>query len=173
MDAVFEQVENIFFTATKFAALAVELVGVVVALYTVVRAVVGAIKKDKKMRLKLAQGTALALEFKMVSELLRTVYSRTWQELLLLGIVIVLRAAMAILIHWEIKTHKKDYEELFKNELKQKHEVASAKKDEGKKDEEPLTAPAETAAEEPQKAEYPKNKPAAEENSKKETQTKA
>jgi uncharacterized membrane protein len=60
------------------------------------------------MRLELAEGIALALEFKIGGELLRTVIVREWTELLILGAVIALRAALTFLIHWEINLEKKN-----------------------------------------------------------------
>ena len=59
------------------------------------------------MQLDLAHGTALALTFKMGGEVLRTVVVREWQELGILGAIIVLRAALTIMLHWEIKSEEK------------------------------------------------------------------
>ena len=50
----------------------------------------------------------MALEFKMGSELLRTLIVREWNELLILGSVILLRAALTFLIQWEISIEKKN-----------------------------------------------------------------
>ena len=65
----------------------------------------------QNIRLDLAQGIALALEFKMGGEVLRTVVVREWSELGILGAIIVLRAMLTFLIHWEIKNEKKDMSE--------------------------------------------------------------
>ena len=51
----------------------------------------------------MAKGIALSLEFKMGSEVLRTVIVRDWAELGILGAVILLRGLLTFLIHWEIK----------------------------------------------------------------------
>ena len=53
-----------------------------------------------------AQGIALSLEFKLGSEVLRTVVVRDWSELGILGAVIALRGALTFLIHWEIKNEE-------------------------------------------------------------------
>ena len=60
------------------------------------------------MRLDLAEGIALALEFKMGGEVLRTVVVREWRELGILGAIIILRGLLTFLIHWEIKNEKED-----------------------------------------------------------------
>ena len=61
------------------------------------------------IRLNLANGLALGLEFKLGSEILRTVVVRELNELLIVGGIIILRAALTFLIHWEIKEeHSKE-----------------------------------------------------------------
>ena len=64
------------------------------------------------IRLTLAQGIALALEFKMGGEVLRTVVVREWAELGILGAIIILRGALTFLIHWEINNEKKELIEM-------------------------------------------------------------
>ena len=50
----------------------------------------------------LAQGLATALEFKLAAEILKTVLIQSMDELYMLGAVILLRALMSILIHFEM-----------------------------------------------------------------------
>lgn len=61
------------------------------------------LKRDPDTRLILAKGLAMGLEFKLGSEILRTVIVREWKELCVVAGIIVLRAALTFLIHWEIK----------------------------------------------------------------------
>ena len=105
---VYDTAENIFTMIVKYCVIAIEIVGVCIVIFSVVRAVIGIFKKDAFVRLNLAEGIALALEFKMGGELLNTVIAREWSELLILGAVILLRAAMTFLIQWEIRTEKKN-----------------------------------------------------------------
>lgn len=49
---------------------------------------------------------ALALEFKLGGEVLRTVIVREQAELIILGAIILLRGALTFLIHWEIKVEE-------------------------------------------------------------------
>ena len=66
----------------------------------------------------IGKGIALSLEFKMGGELLRTVVVREWKELVILGAIILMRAAMTFLIQWEIKNEKKENAVLKKDENK-------------------------------------------------------
>ena len=108
MIELYEKLEGIVKIALQYIILAIELVGVAVLLYAIVRAVIGLFRKQPRVRLHLAEGIALALEFKVGGELLRTVIVRNWDELLILGSIILLRAALTFLIHWEIKIEKKN-----------------------------------------------------------------
>lgn len=102
MAHLYDIIENGFEWIIQYAILIIECIGVAVLLYTIFRAVVNLIRHDPSVKLSLAEGFALSLEFKMGGELLRTVIVREWKELLILGSVILLRAALTFLIHWEI-----------------------------------------------------------------------
>ena len=88
-----------------------ELVGVIVLIVAGVQGVVNYIRHDPMVRLKLAKGMALCLEFKLGSEILRTVVVRDLSEIAIVGAIIVLRAALTFLIHWEIKTEESQMEQ--------------------------------------------------------------
>ena len=60
-------------------------------------------KKAYPVKQELASALALALEFKMGAEILKTVLIRDIKEILILGSIIVLRALLSFLIHFELK----------------------------------------------------------------------
>ncbi|HCU32501.1 MAG TPA: hypothetical protein DF364_01455 [Ruminococcaceae bacterium] len=62
--------------------------------------------RGHNIKLDLANGMATGLEFKVAAEILKTVLVRDLNELLVLGSVIVLRALLALLIHFEMKSSK-------------------------------------------------------------------
>lgn len=98
--------EDGFQFLVQFGVLFLECVGVAVLLAAAVRSIVGCFRKDPHVRLILAQGIALALEFKLGGEVLRTAIVREPQELITLGAIILLRGALTFLIHWEIKNEE-------------------------------------------------------------------
>ena len=116
---LFQQVEHVFSIVIQYCVLLIELIGVAVLMWTVIKSVINLIKKTKHIRLELAEGIALALEFKLGGELLRTLIVRDWDELLILGAIILLRAALTFLIQWEIKIEKK-YDLLNSSEVDKK-----------------------------------------------------
>ena len=58
------------------------------------------------MQISLANVLAVWLEFKLCSEILKTVIVRDWKEIVTVAGIIGLRAALTFLIHWEIKEEK-------------------------------------------------------------------
>lgn len=110
MTAFLNHIEQFITFITEIATLLLELFGVIVLVYTAVKSFIQWIRHDSTLRLDLAQGIALSLEFKMGSEVLRTVVVREWEELGILGAVILLRGLLTFLIHWEIKHEKASLE---------------------------------------------------------------
>ncbi len=108
--ALLQEIEEIFQLIVQYGVLLMECVGVVILLTTAVKSIWGCLKRDRNVRLTLAKGIALALEFKLGGEVLRTVIVREWSELAILGAIIVLRGALTFLIHWEIKTEEANLE---------------------------------------------------------------
>ena len=109
MPAFIEIIEVILGYIVQICTAGLELAGIIVLVSSAVVCFVRWLRKDREdIRLDLAQGIALALEFKMGGEVLRTVVVREWEELGILGAIIVLRAALTFLIHWEIKNEKKE-----------------------------------------------------------------
>ncbi|MEY8389276.1 DUF1622 domain-containing protein [Oscillospiraceae bacterium 38-13] len=104
--AALHQIEDVFQIVVQYGVLLLECVGVSVLLVTAVKSIIGCIKRTPHIRLYLAQGISLALEFKLGGEVLRTVIVRELSELLVLGLVILLRGALTLIIHWEIKVEE-------------------------------------------------------------------
>lgn len=109
--ATYEKILEIFDIGVFYIILLIELIGIGVLVFTVLKALISLIHRHERVRLDLAEGIALSLEFKLGGELLRTVVVREWKELLILGAIVLLRAAMTFLIQWEIRIEKKHAEE--------------------------------------------------------------
>ena len=130
MDSFYQSVVFVFENIIKYSTLLLECVGVAVLLFTAVKAIVNLFRRKGNVRLTLAEGIALSLEFKLGGELLRTVMVASWEELLTIGGIILLRAAMTFLIQWEIKIEKRDEEH--KKELEAASDQANSHTEEHK-----------------------------------------
>ncbi len=112
MAAIMELLENILKYIVEICTIGLEFAGIVVLVSTAFICFVKWLRRDRdNVRLDLAQGIALALEFKMGGEVLRTVVVREKEELIILGAIILLRGALTFLIHWEIENEKKEMQE--------------------------------------------------------------
>jgi len=101
----------------KVITLSIEIVGIFIVLYGVLRALfeffLKEFKKDtqhKKQRLKLdilrfnlGYNLVLALEFFLASDIIKTVMSPTWDELGKLGALVVIRTVLSYFLSKEIK----------------------------------------------------------------------
>ena len=101
-----EEAEVLLYELVQICTMLMEFIGICVLVSTAGRCFYRWLKKDGQVRLILAQGIALALEFKMGGEVLRTVVVREWEELGILGAIIILRGVLTFLIHWEIKNEE-------------------------------------------------------------------
>ena len=121
MEQLFETLENLVRWLAEYAIVLFEIVGIVTIISAGIQGVGGLLRKDPLTRLKLAKGMAMALEFKLGGEILRTVVVREFSEILMVGAIILLRAALTFLIHWEIKNEEAEAEsEAEKNITKHK-----------------------------------------------------
>lgn len=113
--------ENLVKWMAEYSIILFEVVGVVVIAVAGVRGVVNYIRRDPLTRLKLAKGMAMGLEFKLGGEILRTVVVRDLSEIMIVGAIILLRAALTFLIHWEIKNEEEDNEVNLVNKTPSEH----------------------------------------------------
>ena len=96
--------EQLFHTTIAFIVHLLELMGVIVILFGATRDFILYFTRCAvNIRLDLARSLALGLEFKLGGEILRTVIARDLREIAAVGAIILLRAALSFLIHWEIR----------------------------------------------------------------------
>ena len=88
-----------------------EYIGVGVIICTSLVSLYKYVTRRPDTRIYLAKGLAMGLEFKLGSEILRTVVVREWKEIAIVAGIIALRAALTFLIHWEIRQEDKEVED--------------------------------------------------------------
>ena len=102
--------EHILNVLLEYAIPACEIIAVLVILFSVVKATVFAIHNiftpdEKDVKINLLSGLSLGLEFAMAAEIMKTIVLHELNDLLVLGIVIVMRILFALVLHFEIKGH--------------------------------------------------------------------
>ena len=112
-EAFVNNYEHILHNIAEVSALSLEFIGVAIIVIGSIKSLVQLINNLIRHRrinivIELGKTLALALEFKMGAEIIKTVIVHDLQELAVLGIVILIRALLAFLIHWEMKMEKKE-----------------------------------------------------------------
>ncbi len=108
VQAVEEILELILENVASIAILLFEFIGVGIIIWTGIVGFRKWLHSAGDTGIYLAKGLAMGLEFKMGSEILRTVIVREWSEILLVAGIIALRAALAFLLRWEIKGEEEE-----------------------------------------------------------------
>lgn len=99
---------SVLSTLVDYSILLFEFVGVIVILIACFHGIRDCLKHSSDTRLNLAKGMAMGLEFKLGSEILRTVTVRELKEILIVASIIALRALLTFLIYWEIKNEENE-----------------------------------------------------------------
>ena len=113
--------EEIVKGMAEYAIVLFEIVGIIIITLAGAQGVYNFVRRDPLTRLKLAKGMAMGLEFKLGSEILRTVVVRDLSEIAIVGAIILLRAALTFLIHWEIKNEEEEAKALDEPPVHEKH----------------------------------------------------
>ena len=107
----FESVVNeIFYWIIWFFEIIGAAIIIFGALFSIVKYIRGLIRHDKvSVKLVLANQLGLGLEFMLVAEIIKTIVTtnRNKDEIIILVATVLLRAALSVLIHWELKNEEK------------------------------------------------------------------
>ena len=107
-------IEALLARMVPYIAGILEGIGVIVVIIASYKAAIKFIKRkfifhgDDSIRIEFSMGLALALEFKLGAEILKTVVVRALDEFLILAAVTLLRIIISFVIHWEVKALEKD-----------------------------------------------------------------
>ena len=99
-----EALEVLLHYIVEFSIIIFEFIGVGIIIVSGIIGFTKYLRRHPDTKIVLAQG----LEFKLGSEILRTVIVRQWEEIGTVAGIIALRAALTFLIHWEIKEERND-----------------------------------------------------------------
>ena len=96
----------------EISAGVLEMIGIIIIIIGSIRALIRLItcvlkKQPFHVVVDLGKALSLALEFKMGAEIIKTVIIHNLEELAILGVVIVIRALLSLIIHWEIRLEER------------------------------------------------------------------
>ncbi len=113
MEQIVAQYKEFLYPLAEISAYSLELVGILIIIIGSCRALVRLVQCVFKHQpfhvvVDLGKALSLALELKMGAEIIKTVIIHNLEELAILGVVIVIRALLSFIIHWEIRTEQKE-----------------------------------------------------------------
>lgn len=105
--------ESLLHHVAEFMVYTLELIGILIIAVGSIKALVLLARRFRhpspfNIVINLGRSLALALEFKMGAEIINTVIVRDLKELATLAVVILIRALLAVIIHWEIKMERQE-----------------------------------------------------------------
>lgn len=112
MEQITMYFKDFLYEFAEISAGVLELIGIIIIVVGSCRALIRLLKcviekKNFHVVIDLGKALSLALEFKMGAEIIKTVIIHNLEELAILGIVIIIRALLAFIIHWEIRLEEK------------------------------------------------------------------
>lgn len=114
---MYHTIEGLFKIVVQYGILILEAIGAFIILISAIRTLVGLLKKEPGSKIALAEGIATALSFLLGSEALKTIIAPDWKDIGMTCAILLMRAAMSLLIHWETRAMLKIEQE--ETEIKQ------------------------------------------------------
>lgn len=100
---MYHVIEGVFKAIVQYGILILEGIGAFIILISAIRTLFGIMKKEPDSKIELAEGIATALSFLLGSEALKTIIAPDWRDIGMTCAILLMRAAMSLLIHWETK----------------------------------------------------------------------
>ena len=104
-----ETAESVLDVAIHYSVLVLEIIGALVILYRVIRALISLLQgKAKLCRASITDGITTGLSFLLVSEVLKTIIDRDWTSIGMTCAILLMRASISLLVHWESKAEEEE-----------------------------------------------------------------
>ena len=105
---MYETLEYVFHIIVEYGILILEIIGAAIILVSAVKGIIGMLKKTPHFRIELSEGIATALSFLLCGEALKTIIAPDWMDIGMTAAILLMRAAMSVLLHWEVTNEKKE-----------------------------------------------------------------
>ncbi len=117
METLIEGMEIFLEYSVEIGAIVLEIIGVYMMFLSAMKAFL-CWTKTKNFGHHLSKGIPHALEFLMCSEVLKTATADSTKDYIQLAVIIALRFALTLEVHWESKNHAKEHEAIVAEETK-------------------------------------------------------
>jgi len=106
---MYETIHGFIENILDYAIVSIEVIGALIILYYTIRALVSLLlKKHECCRGFLTTGITTGLNFLLASEVLKTIGEADWSDIGMVCAILLMRAGMTLLVHWENKMDHTD-----------------------------------------------------------------
>lgn len=99
-----ETIHGFIESILDYAIVAIEIIGAIIILYYTIRALICLLQKQHgQCRGFLTTGITTGLNFLLASEVLKTIGEAGWSDIGMVCAILLMRAGMTLLVHWEAK----------------------------------------------------------------------
>ncbi len=107
--------EHILETAVHYVAYTLEFVSVIIVAYSAIKTLVKYLMTkfeftDKQAKIEFSRALEMALAYMLGAEVLKSLIAHSKEQLITLGALILMRAAIALIIHFETEADAKHCE---------------------------------------------------------------
>lgn len=107
--------EHLLETAVHYVAYTLEFVSVIIVAYSAIKTLIKYLMSkfeftDKQAKIEFSRALEMALAYMLGAEVLKSLIAHSKEQLLTLGALIVMRAAIALIIHFETEADTKHCE---------------------------------------------------------------
>ncbi|MBQ6515422.1 MAG: DUF1622 domain-containing protein [Clostridia bacterium] len=101
---MYETIHSFIENILDYAIVAIEVIGALIILFYTVRALISLLQKQHhQYRGFLTTGITTGLNFLLASEVLKTIGEASWSDIGMVCAILLMRAGMTLLVHWESK----------------------------------------------------------------------
>ena len=107
---MYESIHIVVEHILDYAIVAIEIIGAIIILFYTVRALFCLLQKHHdECRGFLTTGSTTGLNFLLASEVLKTIGQADWSDIGMVCAILLMRAGMTLLVHWENKMEQKSH----------------------------------------------------------------
>ena len=108
---MYETIHSFIENILDYGIVAIEVIGALIILYYTVRALICLLQKQHdRCRGFLTTGITTGLNFLLASEVLKTIGEAGWSDIGMVCAILLMRAGMTLLVHWENKMESHAYQ---------------------------------------------------------------
>ncbi len=128
MEKAIQLLQKILATSAECTVMLFEYIGVIIMIFVAIRALMDTIHRNPYLRIRMGKGMTTTLQFLMGGEILRTVITHELNGVLIIGALVIIRTALALLLHWETRHEEEKWENAYRQHEEEQEKLEEARK---------------------------------------------